>query len=261
MPHVEQPDSPGSVELVRRQREQIDAQRIYVYVKLTHRLHRIRMECHPAFAGDVGQFPDRLHGPDLVVGHHDRHQHRVIAQRRPQVVGRDKSVAVHRQMGNFKALGRQRRAGVQHGVVLDLAGDDVPTPRGHGSRHTDNGQVVGLGPPGGHNELFDLAAQRPSHLLARVGRRLPRPPPHRMHAGRVAGVLGQVRHHRRQHLRRQRRRGAVIQVNQLAHLRPPARSLSGCMVLLPTIRPSPTRHHSFPAPGESFTKTAPRRPI
>ena len=70
-------DAFRSVELVRRDRQQIDAQRLHVDRNLAGGLHRVGVKQRTVRLGDRGELRDRLNRADLVVGVHHRHERRV----------------------------------------------------------------------------------------------------------------------------------------------------------------------------------------
>ena len=75
-----------AVELVRRQRQQIDAERLDVDRDLAHRLHGVGVHERAVLVCDRGQFRDRLDGADLVVRVHHRDQRRVLGHRLAQAI-------------------------------------------------------------------------------------------------------------------------------------------------------------------------------
>ena len=75
------------MKLVSGQAQQVDSQRLYGEVKVTCRLHCIRMDQNraPLFLGlflyQPGYLRHRLHCADFVVGVHDADQHRLVRNR------------------------------------------------------------------------------------------------------------------------------------------------------------------------------------
>ena len=65
---------------------------------------------------------------------------------------------VHRQVGDLEALLFQLLAGVQHGVVLDLRGDDVVALIPAGVGRAADGPIVALGAAAGEVDLRTLRA-------------------------------------------------------------------------------------------------------
>ena len=58
----------------------------------------------PRFFADGAQLGDGLNGADLIVGVHDAHERRVLAQGGLQLGGADEPVLVHIEIGDLKAL-------------------------------------------------------------------------------------------------------------------------------------------------------------
>ena len=80
--HVEDADTLGAVELVRRERQQVHAERRDIQIEQPARLHGVRVEgdaTRPADAPDLGDGLDRSH---LVVGVHERDQRGLVGDRR-----------------------------------------------------------------------------------------------------------------------------------------------------------------------------------
>ena len=66
------------VELVRRERQQIDAERAHVDRNLADRLHGVGVHQRAALVRDRRELRDRLNRADLVVRVHDRDERRVV---------------------------------------------------------------------------------------------------------------------------------------------------------------------------------------
>ena len=94
---------------------------------LAGRLHGVGVEERTAFPGERGQLRHRLNGADLVVGVHDRHEGGVVGQ----IAARSASGSttpglIDRQERDPPAAPGERLQGVQHRLVLDGAGNQVP---------------------------------------------------------------------------------------------------------------------------------------
>ena len=122
-------DAFGCVELVAGKRQQIELQRLHVDGNFARRLHRVRVEINVGFRGDPSDLREWLHRAQFVVGVHHGDQHRFRADRLPQFVQIDQSLAIHREIGDRDALFFQRLAGVQDRFVFDRSGDDVRLAR------------------------------------------------------------------------------------------------------------------------------------
>ncbi len=86
-----------TVELVRRERQQVDAQRPDVDGNFPDGLHRIGMEHGAARVRDPGQLRDWLDGTDFVIGVHHGDQRRVVGQRARQRSRVDDARCTNRQ--------------------------------------------------------------------------------------------------------------------------------------------------------------------
>ena len=104
-------------------------------------------------------------------------------------------------------------------------------------------EVVGLGAAAGEDDLLLAGAERRGHLGARLLDGRARLPPQAVQLGRVAVALGEVRQHRLEHLRVDRRRGRVVEVDGL-HGETASRVRSSSVMLLraPLMALSSRRH-------------------
>jgi hypothetical protein len=164
--------------------------------------------------GQVGHGGHRLAGADLVVGRHHRDQGGPPRlEQRGQPVRIDPAPAVHRgQVDPGPGVGLGPGGGVQHGVVLDGRADQVPVLRRPGQHGALDGQVVGLGAPGGEHDLGGGGPDQGGHLLAGRLHGGPGRPPLAVLAGRVGRRALQQRQHHRQGLRPQGSAGRVVEV-------------------------------------------------
>ena len=112
----------------------------------------------------VGHRGEGLHGADLVVGQHDRHDRHVGVERVGQRVEVDAPGAVDADDASADVLDR-----VQHGVVLDGAAHRAPAVAAH---RAEDGEVVGLGAAAGEHDLAGPAAEGVGHDVARLVHRL-----------------------------------------------------------------------------------------
>src|SRR5207253_6042236 len=93
---------------------------------LAYRLDRVAVEDDAAFLGDTPDLADRMDRPDLVIGVHDRDEHRLVGDRVAHRVRVDHPVLIHREVGHGRlARTLQRPATVEHGLMLGDAGYDV----------------------------------------------------------------------------------------------------------------------------------------
>ena len=157
---------------------------------------------------------NRLDGADLVVGGDDADERRPLGDRGGQLLGVDAPVSVHGEVGDLEAVAVEDGGAVHHRLVLDAAGDDVAAVRGAGPCDALQRQVVGLGSARGEDDLAGLGAKVMRDLLAGLVEALAGAAARRVDARRVAMMLGEIREHGLEHLRSQRRRRRVIEVDR-----------------------------------------------
>jgi hypothetical protein len=138
-------------------------------------LHGVAVHRDAVLVGDVGERRHRLHGAHLVVGPHDGDQRdvgRVALDRLAQRLRVHAAGPVDLEPVDGRALVlHQPLDGVEHGVVLDRAGQDAPAARvGVVPRPPDalDGEVVALGAAGGEHDLRRPRAERGGQRLARL---------------------------------------------------------------------------------------------
>ncbi len=115
----------------------------------------------------MGQVRERGYGhqrADFVLGEHDGHERRVAAYERPSFIHAHAAEGVHGESGHLDAMALQQLARPRGGGVLDRRGDDVPSPR-RPLEDASDGEVVGLGAPGGEDDLVGLAGEERGDLL------------------------------------------------------------------------------------------------
>ena len=175
-----------SIELVGRQREEIDAECSNIDGNLADRLHGVGVKHGVTLVRDGRQFRDRLNRANLVVRVHDRHEDGVIRlaggwfEGLPQTVGRDNPCLVYRQERGAPPPSNKRPERVQDGFVLDSGRDEMTSP-GWFQRfgHPPNRKIVTLGSAAREDHLGRLAAnqsgdgragivQNPLGLLAKM---------------------------------------------------------------------------------------------
>ena len=83
------------------------------------------MEVNIRVGADFSKLLDWLNHASFVVREHDRDQLGVAAQRAPNIVGIDESLAVDRYVADLNPDFLQMLAGVEHGVVLNGGSNDV----------------------------------------------------------------------------------------------------------------------------------------
>ena len=217
-----------AAELVRGERQHVNAHRLHVDRHMADRLHRVRMEHSAHRMGEFRDLPDRLDGADLVVRRHDGDERGVLAQRVFELLEIDAAVLVHVQIGDAEALLFERFAGVEHRVVLDLGGDQVPAALGRRAVHKPaDGEVVRLRAAAGEDDLARgvvvllVDRHRGVQAFADRGARLVERhfglAPDAVERGRVAEIFGQPRLHRLECGLGQGRGRRVVRINKSVH--------------------------------------------
>jgi hypothetical protein len=84
------------------------------------------MHDNAAFASDLGNFLNRLDGTRLIVRIHDRDQAGLRPYRCGDRLWIDDPSAIWRYVRRGEPLSLKGLRSVQHGVVFDGGGDDVP---------------------------------------------------------------------------------------------------------------------------------------
>ena len=143
------------VQLVAGDREQIACDALYFDWHLPCRLHRVGMEIHIRFGGDLSNLLDGLQDAGFVVCHHDRDQLCVWAQGAADVVGIDQAATVDGNVGDFASHGLEMLAGVQHRMMFD-GRTDYMVP---GAGQARDGQIVSLGAAAGEDDFRSPATK------------------------------------------------------------------------------------------------------
>ena len=142
--NVKHADALGAVDLVPRKSQQINAHPFRINPVFAVGLHRIHMEQRLGIDHfhNLRNLLNGLHGTDLIVHKHHRHENGFRRHGRPQGIQLHNAVVIHRQVGHRKALGFQIFHRLQHRRMLDLCRDQVlPGPLiGHG--RADQRQIV-----------------------------------------------------------------------------------------------------------------------
>ena len=224
--HVQKPDALGPVNLVGGRRQHIDAQLVHVDGLVAEGLHRVGVEDDVRFVGSLRQLANRLDGADLVVGEHDGDQDGVRADGRLEILHAHEAVLVHGQVGHLEALALQRLAGVQHGVVLDGARDDVAPFGGVGPGEALDSPVVRFGSAAREEDLARGGADEGGQALAGCGHGVGGLLAQGVNRGGIAEMLGEVGGHGLHHFGTDGRRGRMVKVD-LPHGAPASASGMG----------------------------------
>ena len=178
-------------------------------------LRRINMEDDALVAADLADFGDRLNHADFVVDVHDRDHDRVRAQRLLELFDAQQTVRLGVEVGHFETVAFEFAAGVEHGLVFGLDGDQVLALAGIEVRRALDRQVVRLGRTRGPDDFLRICADQRRDLLACILDRLLGFPAIGVGtAGRVAEVLRQIGNHLRGNARIDRRCRRVIEIDR-----------------------------------------------
>lgn len=156
-------DSLRPVDLVRGEREQVDAERIGTDRDPAERLHRVGVHQRPRVAsmhglGDPGNILDGAH---LVVDEHDGNQKGLVGDRGRHQLGGDAAVAVAGGDGERgQTDGLEMTSGLEDRVVLDRGHHHVPAQlRAPALEHAAQREVVRLGARPGEDDLALRASE------------------------------------------------------------------------------------------------------
>ena len=182
---------------------------------MADRLHRVGKGERPLFMRDGADLFDRLYGADLVVGVHDGDERRLLGHDRAKLVKVDDTVLVDTDVGNGEAVLFQSAAGMQHGVMLDLGGDDVRTALGlHAMRRALDRPVIRFAAARSEVQLGGRTVQYIGYTGTRIVHHAMRFSALGMQARRVAVRGRQARKHSLQHRGANGRRSRMIGVDK-----------------------------------------------
>ncbi len=163
-PDIQRADAFRPVDLVRRKRHQVHGHRTQVDSQLAHGLRGIHVQQGTVgthLLADRGKIGDRA---QFVVDRHQRYQAGVSAQCCLHTRGLNQASGIRCQARNGPALTFQLGHGVEHGLVFQLAGDQVPG-LADALGNTLERQVVGLGRPRCPHQMLGLRTDALGHLL------------------------------------------------------------------------------------------------
>ena len=170
--HPEHPDTLGAVELVTRDREQIDRQIPQRQGQLAHRLGGVDMQQDPGLPGDLADSSDVVDGTQLIVDMHDAGQDRIRPQALRDGLGLNQPLGIGRHVGHLETAGFQPGTAVENGLVLDRRGHDVAPACLVKFRHALDGEVVGFGRTGREHDLPRVGTQQVGDLAPPLLHRL-----------------------------------------------------------------------------------------
>ena len=124
----------GAVKLVRGQRHQVHAHTRHVERDFARGLHRVAVKPNAGLRGNAANLRDRLKRTEFVIRVHHGDQNGFRPQRAPDIIRVHHAIATDRHASDRNAPPLERLAGVQHRVMLDGRGDDMPSRSGCGLR-------------------------------------------------------------------------------------------------------------------------------
>ena len=240
-PHVQCTHPFWTVELVSRDRRQVDILLVHLYRNFADGLRCIGVEQYAALTADFPNLHDGLQHADLIVGRHDRHQDRLVVNRCLQIVKIDKPVFLHWEIGQAVSILLQALAGIEHRLVFCDRCDDMVALLFVHLGHALDGEVVTFSGARSEYDLLRSGANQLSNALAGLLHRgFGYPPKGMVPAGSVAELFHEEGQHLVQDSGIYRRGGVVIHVDgQFDPLR--------CRVLLPGHRLHIRVHDCSPA--------------
>ena len=219
-PHVERADALRAMDLVRRDRQQVDAHRVDVERDPAEGLGGVGVEQDAARLREAADRGQRLQHADLVVGGHDADQDRLRLEGRFERREIDQAVAADRQHRHAAAARFEVPARIEHRAMLGRHGHDVVAAPiiaiGGALGHALDRQVVRFGGAAREDDVLVRRADHRGHLAScRVDGVAGPPAGGVIEAGRVADLIAQQRQHRVEHARIDRRGGVGIQVDHV----------------------------------------------
>ena len=158
-----------SVELVRRDREQVRAERLDVDRNLRRRLHRVAVEERAVLVRDRGKIRYRLNRADLVVRVHHRDDRGRRRDGRRQRCRRDDAAGVDGQQRRRPAALHEGLDRIEHRLVLDARRNNVTATGGlERVGRAAKGKVVGLRAAACEHDVPRLGANQRRHRAACV---------------------------------------------------------------------------------------------
>ena len=211
---VEHARASRPVELVRRRRQQVDAEPPGVDAEVRGRLHGVGVHQRARVArvdaaADLGDVVDRA---DLVVRVHHGDERRVVAHSRLDLGGVGPALGVDADDRQLGALALELLGGVEHGVVLDGGGHEVAPPAGRAERAAQR-EAVRLRSARGEDNLARRRAQPGRDGRPRLIERLLGALRLDVNRGGVVPAVLEPGPHRLDHGRVGRRGGGVVQVD------------------------------------------------
>ena len=123
--HVQCTHALGSINFMCGKRHQINLHARQVNVHLTGTLCSIHMKNNASGTGQFANGGNILNHSQLVVDMHDGNQNGVVTHGRFQLVQINQSCGLRIEIGDFVPFTFQLATGIQHGFMLDFAGNNV----------------------------------------------------------------------------------------------------------------------------------------
>ena len=212
---IQHADALRSIEAMRREREQRRAELAHVHRQPARARLGIDVESDAAFRCDPANPAHRFDGADVVIHMMHGDENGLIRHRLTNGGGVHQTVRIHLHLGRSEALGFEELYRAQHRRMFDGAEDDVIPPLLIRVSRAFDREIRGLRAVRREKDVLGrFRADERRHLLTRLRQRIPRAQAVRMQRGGVAEVFGEVRAHRLERLRQERRGGLMIEVDR-----------------------------------------------
>ncbi len=218
--HVQRADPFRTIDFVGRKAEQIDPERGDIDRQFADRLRRIAVQQHATRAANRCDLGQRLQDANLVVRQHHRDQARLVAQSIGDLLRIEPASGwglpiVDRQQRDFKSAPPQVSQRIEDRFVFGGDTDQVIAAAASAFGDTADRQVVALSRAAGKDDLLRGSADRRCDAFAGGIHSVARVPAERVaDAARVAEPFVEVRQHRFQHARIDRRGGVVVEIDR-----------------------------------------------
>ena len=215
-PYIKKPRALRPVKFVRTGRKQVDMIFLHRQRQMPIRLHRIGVEQNTMCRRDLPDLLHRLDRPHLVVGRHHGDQDRIRPDRPFKLSGIHQPFGIHIQISDPGSHFLQIFTRMQHRMMLDPRGDNMPAlilPR---LEHRLQRPVIRLRSARRKIDLIRLGPQRPGDRLSGPQKCLPALTRKAVYTARISIIFRKIRQHSLHHLRRRPGGGRVIQINHLS---------------------------------------------
>src|SRR5687767_5886233 len=153
--NIQRADPFRSVELVRAQRHEVDAEVSHVQWHESGRLRRITMEERPLRVRDLRDGRKRVEHTDFVVRRHRADEERVAVNCITQLVEFDSPLPIDLQVHNAKSVAFQCATRIENSTVLCAYRHDAPARLRRAARGPLDGEVVGFGGAAGEYNIAE----------------------------------------------------------------------------------------------------------